>query len=64
MRQEAGENCVTDIDGDWLSRCFIICRKQRICLNDDSLDSWALLFNSPKNDDTFSQSMVMFGSWC
>ena len=34
---ETGQNCVTDIDGDWFSRCFHICRKQRICLNDDSL---------------------------
>ena len=34
---ETGQNCVSDIDGDLFSRCFHIFRKQRVCLNDDSL---------------------------
>ena len=34
---ETGQNCVSDIDGDLFSRCFHISRKQRVCLNDDSL---------------------------
>ena len=40
---ETGQNCVMEIDGDWFSRCFHICRKQRVCfeshncMNDESL---------------------------